>query len=134
MEGIGRPYLRKSHPGLSVRLRSTEGTNVRKEEKYIKRILYFLEMSTTDVTIRQKVHGNLNYATEVAPSGRPFLACLTDTIAAADQEGSTRFIEGIRAGLHIWLEILYRNRGISYNFVLAQLPRTCHDIVDATTD
>ena len=81
------------------------------------------------------MHGNLNYAAEVAPFGRPFLAHLTNAISAANQDGFVRVTEIMRMGLRIWLRILLHNRGVSFDFVLGKLPRCSHDIfVDASTE
>ena len=119
------------YDSVSQKVRTAE----KKRKKYIKRITDLLKTSTTTVTTLQKLHGNLNYAAEVTPFGRPFLAPLTNAIAMADQEGHIPITEAMRAGLQIWLEILHRNRGSSYTFVLGKLPRGSHDIfVDASTE
>ena len=73
----------------------------KKRVKYIQRIRDLLQSSTSTVSILQKVLGNLNYAAEVAPFGRPFLAHLTNAISGADREGSVHVTEIMKLALRI---------------------------------
>ena len=73
----------------------------KKCEKYIKRIRQVL--SATEVTVNevQKLHGNLNFAAETAPFGRPFLAHLTNAIRGVENDELVQVPEIMKMGLRI---------------------------------
>ena len=110
-------------------------TAEKKRAKYMQRIARVLLKGTTTTPEIQRLHGNLNYAAMVAPFGRPFLAALLDLIKHRRPTAVVRIRQRTRVSLRIWFKILESNLGISYKFVLNQLPRAKNPIfVDASTE
>ena len=107
----------------------------KKRVKYIDSVRSHLKSSSTTLKALQKLHGYLNFAAEVAPFGRPFLANLTNAMSRAVDKDQIVVTEGMKRSLRIWLRILMANRGVSFDFVLGKLRRGTHDIfVDASTE
>ena len=75
-----------------------------------------------------KLHGNLNYAAEVSPFGRPFLAALTTPTVGKDLKDNVEVTSLAKMGLRIWKKILRANRGTTFSFILSQLPSSDHAI------
>ena len=108
-------------------------TAEKKRVKYLQYIRLHLKSPKTTLQMIQKLHGYLNFAAEVAPFGRPFLACLTNAIRTADEDGNVVITDSIKQSLRVWARILTANRGVSFTFVLGNLPRCPDDIfVDAS--
>ena len=81
------------------------------------------------------IHGNLNYAAEVAPFGRPFLAPLITLTLGKKLRDDVEVTPLVKMSLRIWKRILLVNRGSTFKFVLSQLPPADEDIfVDAATE
>ena len=110
-------------------------TSPDKRIKYLKRIEELLGKTVTTVKSLQKIHGNLNYAAEVTPFGRPFLAPLvTPTIGKEPAEVVT-VPPLAKVSLRIWARILRANRGSSFAFILNNLPKAKNAVfVDASTE
>ena len=71
----------------------------------------------------------------MSPFGRPFLAALTIAISGRDLRETVPVTKTMRGGLEIWDRILAANEGVSFDFILGQLPRCHSDIfVDASTE
>ena len=104
-------------------------------KKYVKRID---ELLTTKVARADKImsiHGNLNFAANVAPFGRPFLATLSNLISSRNKSDIHEIGNLASLSLRIWKKMLLANRGLSYDFILGRLPRTNFDIfVDASEE
>ena len=98
-------------------------TAEKKRKKYRRKIASFLSKSTTTTEDILKLHGSLNYAAQVAPFGRPFLAPLTNLTTYKEPRDKVVIDDLTRKGLGIWEKILRVNRGISFDFVLSKLPR-----------
>ena len=67
------------YDAINRRIRTAE----KKREKYFTRILHVMASRTTSVKEMQQLHGNLNFAAQTAPYGRPFLAHLSNDISEA---------------------------------------------------
>ena len=94
-----------------------------------------LQKKETSVTEILQLHGNLNYAAQVSPFGRPFLAALTITIRGRTRHEDVAIPEVMKSALRIWENILIANRGVTFDFILGNLPRCPDDIfVDASTE
>ena len=65
------------------------------------RIRQLLAMTSTTLHTLQQIHGNLNYAAEVAPFGKPFLAHLTNAIASADNSEVIMIRESVKVSLRL---------------------------------
>ena len=103
--------------------------------KYLARIRAVTRAQTVSVTDILWLHGNLNYAAGVCPYGRPFLATLTGAIRGRESHQSVIVTESIKSALRIWENILIANIGLTFSFVLGNLPRCPDDIfVDASTE
>ena len=60
-----------------------------------------LRATSTTINEVQKLHGNLNFAAETAPFGRPFLAHLTNAIRGAESDDLLRIPKMMKMGLRI---------------------------------
>ena len=81
------------------------------------------------------IHGNLNFAANVAPFGKPFLAVLSNLTIGCSKNDIVEIGYLASLGLRIWKRMLLSNRGLSYDFILGRLPRTNFDIfVDASEE
>ena len=110
-------------------------TATNKKIKYLNRINLLLAKDSTEVSEILTMHGNLNYAALVTPFGRPFLAPLTNATIGRSQDETVPVSEHLKMGLRIWKKILTVNRGISFDFILGNLPKGDNDIfVDASTE
>ena len=96
--------------------------------KYLRRIKNMLQSRTSSVEDLQKLHGNLNYASEVSPFGRPFLAALITPTIGKEPKDLVDVTPLAKMGLRIWYKILLANRGTSFSFILNQLPRSDYGI------
>ena len=83
-----------------------------KRTKYLHRIELLLGRAVTRTSDILQIHGNLNYASQVSPFGRPFLAPLTDAVCGLTQDGKVAVSERIKMGLRIWKMILKVNENI----------------------
>ena len=61
-------------------------TSEKKRSKYMSRIDELLRASVVTVEDLLKIHGNLNYAAEVSPFGRPFLAPIMNRTAGLQKK------------------------------------------------
>ena len=106
-----------------------------KVKKYVKRIDELLTTNRARVDTIMSIHGNLNFAANVAPFGRPFLATLSNLIIGHKKSDFVEIGDLASLSLRIWKKMLLANRGISYDFILDRLPRTKFDIfVDASEE
>ena len=106
-----------------------------KREKYILRIRNILRKKEASVSEILQLHGNLNYAAGVSPFGRPFLSTLTAAIRGRKTSEVVPLPKTMASALRIWRSILFANRGVTFDFVLGNLPRCPDDIfVDASTE
>ena len=79
------------------------------------------------------IHGNLNFAANVTPFGRPFLATLSNLTMGRNKSDMVVIGPLAQMGLRIWRKMLMLNRGLDYDYILGRLPRTKFDIfVDAS--
>ena len=76
-------------------------TAKKKQKKYIQRIRLMLGAPEATVNQVQKLHGNLNFAAETAPFGRPFLAHLTNAIRGEKNNERVRIPKMMKMGLRI---------------------------------
>ena len=110
-------------------------TGDKKRRKYRAKIQEVLTGSYVSVKDVLKLHGYLNYAAGVAPFGKPFLAALTMATGGRDLREIVPVSSSMRSGLEIWDRILIANEGVSFDFILGQLPRCHSDVfVDASTE
>ena len=98
---------------------------------------YLRAMLQEDSTTRknlEKLHGQLNYVADIEPFGRPFLAHLTNAMVDRTTKDEIRLSNMTKESLKIWEQILLRNKGVSFDFVLNKLPHAKSNIfVDAST-
>ena len=109
-------------------------TSPKKREKYLSRITELLSKNECVAKEVHKLHGNLNYAAQVAPFGRPFLAPLTNLVTGKNLTDTVIIDDMARRSLRVWERILIANRGISFKFVLGQLPQCPFDIFFDVSD
>ena len=105
-----------------------------KVERYLARIDKALRAKSLPVREILSLHGNLMFAANVAPFGRPFLAALSDLTAGRKNWEVVELTELTRLSLRIWKNLLVANHGLSFDFVLGNLQRSKYNIfVDAST-
>ena len=116
---------------INRRMRSADS----KVAKYVGRINEFLARGSATVADVMSLHGNLNFAANVAPFGRPFLAALSALVVRRRSTDVVILGKLARLGLRIWKKMLTANRGLSYDFILGKLPRAKAAIfVDASNE
>ena len=87
-----------------------------------------LQSDTSTVKNLLKIHGNLNYAAEVSPFGRPFLAALIAPTVGKELNDTVEVTALARVGLRTWKKILRANKGTIFSFILSQLPSSDYAI------
>ena len=118
------------YDSVTKRMKSSE----KKIKKYVSRIEALLETSTGLVQTLMSLHGNLNFAANVAPFGKPFLAVLSNLVAGRPLNEEVKLNELARMSLRIWKNLLQANQGISYDFILSRLPVAKYNIfIDAAS-
>ena len=108
--------LGNAYDSINRRVRTAD----KKRKKYISRIETLLKLSWARVSQILKVHGNLNFAAEVSPFGRPFLAHLTNATLKASPKDYVYVTDMMKMGLRIWRHILRANRGVTFDFVFGK--------------
>ena len=76
-------------------------TSEKKKVKYLSRISDLLGKETTTVKEILRIHGNLNYAAEVAPFGRPFLAPLSNLTVDKELKDIVNICQLSKMGLRV---------------------------------
>ena len=76
-------------------------TSENKKQKYLTRITNLLEKDKASVKEILQIHGNLNYAAEIAPFGRPFLAALSNLTVEHEQKDIVNICPLSKMGLRI---------------------------------
>ena len=85
--------------------------------------------------MQEKLVGNLTYAAQVAPFGRPFLSALSEQLSNTKHQNFITVSNSVRSALLIWKIILMCNRELSFNFILGRLPRAKNEwFIDASTN
>ena len=111
------------------RMRSADA----KVAKYVGRINELLPRGNASAPDIMSLHGNLSFAANVAPFGRPFLAALSALVIRRKKADVVTLGNLARLCLRVWNKMLATNRGLSYDFILGTLPRAKSDIfVDAS--
>ena len=106
-----------------------------KVTKYVGRIDELLANGMAQAVDVMSLHGNLSFAANVAPFGKPFLAALSALVVGRKKSDVVALEELSIMCLRIWKKMLTINRGLPYAFVLGELPRSRDDIfVDASEE
>ena len=79
------------------RMRSSE----KKVRKYVSRIEEALSCNVVEVSRIMSLHGNLAFAANVAPFGKPFLATLSNLISGRDKKQKVRLTALVRLSLRV---------------------------------
>ena len=107
---------------------------VRKRAKYIDRVLAVLRSPKIASNILEQITGNLGFAAWVEPFCRPLLSCFYAAVARDDPSALIVVTPFMRVALRIWLQVLHRNRGLPFTFILNRSPAVPTPIfVDAST-
>ena len=72
----------------------------------------------------EKIVGYLVYASYAEPFGRPFISAISSNISRRNPYRRIRVEEELKTALLIWISILTRNIGISFNYSLNKLERS----------
>ena len=109
-------------------------SSLKKVEKYLLRINEALQANTLTAQEIMALHGNVVFAAGVAPFGRPFLASLSSLVAGKKKWEVVTLTKLAQLSLRVWKRMLLSNRGLSFDYILGNLPRSKYDIfVDAST-
>ena len=76
-------------------------TSEKKKRKYLARITNLLAKDNASVKEILQIHGNLNYAAEVIPFGRPFLAPLSNLTVEHEQKDMVDICPLSKMGLRV---------------------------------
>ena len=76
-------------------------TSEKKKRKYLARIMNLLSRDNASVKEILQIHGNLNYAAEVIPFGRPFLAPLSNLTVEHEQKDMVNICPLSKMGLRV---------------------------------
>ena len=76
-------------------------TSEKKKRKYLARITNLLAKDNASVKEILQIHGNLNYAAEVTPFGRPFLAPLSNLTVEHEQKDMVNICPLSKMGLRV---------------------------------
>ena len=107
----------------------------KKQHKYINRVMAVLQSTEIEFKKLEKLVGNLTYAAQVSPFGRPFLSVLSCALYNLNKRNLIQVSRSMKNALIIWKMILLKNRGLSYDFILGHLPKAKEEqFVDASTN
>ena len=105
-----------------------------KRAKYIDRVLAVLRSPEISSDTLEQIAGNLGFAAWVEPFCRPLLSCFYAALARTDPSARIVVTPFMRMALRIWHQVLYRNRGLPFTFILNRSPAVSTPIfVDAST-
>ena len=94
----------------------------KKQQKYCLAIKSVLKRGRATSKELEKMVGYLVWASYTEPFGRPFISAISSKISRQNPKAVV-FIQGyIKWALWIWLSIIQRNAGISFKYVLNNLP------------
>ena len=77
-------------------------TSANKRAKYLSGIAELLSKNTCVAKDIDRIHGNLNYAAQVTPFGRPFLAPLTKLVVHKNLKDTVIITDLAKRSLRIW--------------------------------
>ena len=105
-----------------------------KQAKYLARLVAIISSTSTSSKELERLTGNLGYAAWVEPFCRPLLSCLFSAVVRNDPTARVPVTNLMRSALGVWFRVISRNRGLSYRFILDELPAAPTPIfVDAST-
>ena len=103
-----------------------------KRLKYIMRLSTLRKLGIASSKKLQKVVGYLVYAAWVMPFGRPFISHISHLINVKKIHANVKLDALALVACDVWLVLLKRNRGLSFDFILGKLPRQKNEwFVDA---
>ena len=106
----------------------------KKQQKYCQAINKVLQTGRATSKELEKIVGYLVWASYTEPFGRPFISAISAKITRATPETIIYIIGYIKWALQIWLSIIKKNAGISFKYVLNDLPHSQNNwFVDAAT-
>ena len=101
--------------------------------KYSRKLARIRDAGEVTSKVLQKLVGFLVYAAWVMPFGRPFISQISNFINAKHIHKKIRFDPPALVACDIWLFLLKKNHGLSYDFILGKLPRAKDEwFVDAS--
>ena len=90
--------------------------------KYTQRLKILLQNKSSSSKDIEKLVGNLVYASWVIPFGRPFISHISHFISRKDETKIVTLDQFALSACEIWLELINRNRGLSFAFISGDLP------------
>ena len=106
----------------------------KKQKKYLRKLTETLSAGWASSKDLEKIVGYLVWASYAEPFGRPFISVISASISRMNPHRQVRIVGEIRTALLIWVAILTRNIGISFEYVLNQLDLAEDEwFVDAST-
>ena len=107
----------------------------KKRKKYIARINDALSSPSISIKNLERLLGNLTYAAQVAPFGRPFLSVLSSKINPTKRKQMIRVTNEMKNAFVIQRMILTKNSGLTFRFILGNLPHAKNEqFIDASTN
>ena len=106
----------------------------KKKSKYLSRIDAVMVASVTSSRLLEQLVGNLGFAAWVEPFCRPLLTFLFSHISRRSPKATITVTPLIMIALRIWKDVLMRNRGLPFAYILSTLPAAESPMfVDAAT-
>ena len=90
--------------------------------KYTQRLKILLQNKSSSSKDIEKLVGNLVYASWVIPFGRPFISHISYFISRKDETKIVTLDQFALSACEIWIELINRNRGLSFAFISGDLP------------
>ena len=95
----------------------------KKIDKYSKRILLLRENKSCSIKDLEKIIGNLVFASWVIPFGRSFISHISFFLPRKSKRKKVTLDRYGLAACEVWSVLLKQNRGLSFDFILGQLPK-----------
>ena len=106
----------------------------KKQQKYLSKLRDVLTRGHTTSKELEKIVGYLVWASYAEPFGRPFISAASNLISRDKPHTRVEIRDDLETALKIWVTILKRNEGVSFNYILNKMPQSRDEwFVDAST-
>ena len=105
-----------------------------KQQKYLAKLREVLMKGHTSSKELEKIVGYLVWASYAEPFGRPFISAVSNLISRDKPHTRVEIRDDLETALKIWITILKRNKGVSFNYILNKMTKSRDEwFVDAST-
>ena len=93
-----------------------------KVTRYAARLGVLLKARQASSKDLERIVGNLQFAAWVEPFGRPLLSLIALEIVPEEPRKVVRLSPMVRVAMRVWVQMLLRNRGLPFGYILDELP------------